>query len=41
MALDPNEFYRYENPSDEADLSELEEPSDERAYSESEGGSGY
>ena len=37
MALDPSEFYRYENPSDEADLSELEEPSDERAYSESEG----
>ena len=35
MALDPSEFYRYENPSDEADSSsELE---DEHDYSESEG----
>ena len=38
MALDPSEIYRYVNPSDEANLSELDEPSDERGYSdESEG----
>ena len=38
MALDPSEFYGYENPSDKADLpSDLDEPSDERDYSESEG----
>ena len=35
MALDPSEFYHYENPSDEADSSS--ELDDEHDYSESEG----